>query len=313
MLTHRLFDPAALSGKRILITGGATGLGRGIAGHLVGHGAEVHLWGRRPALLARAVEELGERAHAQVVDLRDEARVELAVEEIWTEHGPLTGLVNNAAANFVVQTKDLSPRGFDAVTSTVMRGSFVTTVACGRRWIAEGRPASVVSNLTTWVWTGSAFVTAAAMAKTAVHAMTMSLAVEWARYGIRVNAVAPGPIPTDFAWEMLSPTAASAVGATQVANVPAGRFGTVDELGNLLVLLLSDGCDYLTGATIPIDGAQHLAGPSTFAEMTALSEEEWQAIRDRSQAVTAASRAQQRADPEEVPSSGGAEPDDGTR
>ncbi len=121
------------------------------------------------------------------------------MDEIWTLHGPLTGVINNAAANFIAPTESLSPRAFEAVTSTVMNGSFNTTHAAGRRWIEGGTRGVVLSTLTTWVWSGSAFVVPSAMAKAAVHSMTMSLAVEWARYGIRLNALAPGPIPTDYA------------------------------------------------------------------------------------------------------------------
>jgi NAD(P)-dependent dehydrogenase (short-subunit alcohol dehydrogenase family) len=146
--------------------------------------------------------------------------------------------------------------------------------------------------LVTWVWTGSAFVVPSAMAKAAVDAMTKSLAVEWGEYGIRVNAVAPGPFPTDYAWQMLSPTPASAVGPTQADEVPFGhRFGQMHELANVLILLFSDGCDYLTGQTIAIDGAHHLAAPSTFAGLTKLSDDDWRAIRERSQAASAASKA----------------------
>ena len=191
--------------------------------------------------------------------------------EIWHRHGPLTGLLNNAAANFIAPTASLSPRAFDAVTSTVMTGSFNTTLAVGRRWIAEGLPGSVLSNLTTWVWSGSAFVVPSAMAKAAVHAMTMSLAVEWGRYGIRLNALAPGPIPTEYAWEMLNPTDKSSVGATQSEQIPLGRPGTIDELANLTIFAFSDACDYLTGETIAMDGGQRLAGPNTFAGLTAMT------------------------------------------
>jgi NAD(P)-dependent dehydrogenase (short-subunit alcohol dehydrogenase family) len=122
--------------------------------------------------------------------------------------------------------------------------------------------------------------------------MTMSLAVEWAKYGIRVNAVAPGPIPTDYAWEMLNPTENSSVGATQVDQVPAGRAGTIDELANLMIFLLSDACDYLTGQTIVMDGGQMLAGPGTFAGLTSLTDADWQQIKEKSLAATAASKAQ---------------------
>ena len=162
----------------------------------------------------------------------------------------------------------LSPRAFEAVTSTVMTGSFNTTLSIGKRWIAEGLTGSVLSNLTTWVWSGSAFVVPSAMAKAAVHAMTMSLAVEWGRYGIRLNALAPGPIPTEYAWEMLNPTDESSAGATQVDQIPMGRAGTIDELANLTIFAFSDACDYLTGETIAMDGGQRLAGPNTFAALT---------------------------------------------
>jgi NAD(P)-dependent dehydrogenase (short-subunit alcohol dehydrogenase family) len=146
--------------------------------------------------------------------------------------------------------------------------------------------------LTTWVWTGSAFVVPSAMGKAAVHAMTMSLAVEWARYGIRLNAVAPGPIPTDYAWEMLNPTESSSAGATQSDQVPMGRMGTIEELANLEMFLLSDACPYLTGETIAMDGGQKLAGPATFAALTSLGDEDWAKIRDNAKAASAASKSQ---------------------
>jgi NAD(P)-dependent dehydrogenase (short-subunit alcohol dehydrogenase family) len=294
--TASIFNRQALADKRILITGGGTGLGRGVARRLVEHGAEVHIWGRRDAVLSDAVQEIGdgypERAHYQVVDVRNADIVDAAIGQIWERHGPLTGLINNAAANFIAPTASLSARAFEAITSTVMNGSFNTTQGCGRRWIEDGLPGSVVSTLTSWVWTGSAFVTPSAMAKAAVHAMTMSLAVEWGRYGIRLNAIAAGPIPTDYAWEMLNPTSKSSLGATQADQVPLGRFGTVDELANLDIFLLSDACQYLTGHTIAMDGGQHLAGPGTFAGLTSLSDPDWVEIRERSKAASEASKAQ---------------------
>lgn len=290
------FDTSLLAGKRILITGGGTGLGRGVAAHLVAHGAEVHLWGRREAVLAEAAEEASAArpgsVHTHTVDVREYDQVDDTMDRIWREHGPLTGVVNNAAANFIAQTKDLSPRAFQAVTSTVMNGSFHTTLAAGKRWIAEGLPGSVISTLTTWVWTGSAYVVPSAMAKAAVHSMTMSLAVEWAKYNIRLNALAPGPIPTDYAWEMLNPTDRSAVGATQVDQIPAGRAGTIDELANLTMFLLSDACDYLTGQTIGMDGGQMLAGPGTFAGLTSLTDDDWAEIKERSRSSSATAKSQ---------------------
>lgn len=295
-MTTSPFTSDALAGKRILITGGGTGLGRGVARHLVDHGAEVHLWGRRPAVLEEAAAEASVShpgaVHFQTVDVRKADLVDAAMDEIWALHGPLTGVINNAAANFIAPTESLSPRAFEAVTSTVMNGSFNTTHAAGRRWIEGGDKGVVLSTLTTWVWSGSAFVVPSAMAKAAVHSMTMSLAVEWARYGIRLNAVAPGPIPTDYAWEMLNPTDKSSIGATQADQVPMGRMGTIEELANLTVFLLSDACDYLTGQTIAMDGGQMLAGPGTFAGLTSMSAEDWAAARERSKAASEASKAQ---------------------
>jgi NAD(P)-dependent dehydrogenase (short-subunit alcohol dehydrogenase family) len=290
----RIFDPMVLDGKRILITGGGTGLGRGVAAGLAAHGAQVHLWGRRETVLADAAAEISAAhpgaVHYQTVNVREFDQVAAAVGEIWERHGPLTGVLNNAAANFIAPTVSLSPRAFEAVTSTVMTGSFNTTLAVGKRWIAQGLPGSVLSNLTTWVWSGSAFVVPSAMAKAAVHAMTMSLAVEWGPYGIRLNALAPGPIPTDYAWEMLNPTDKSSIGATQPDQIPLGRSGTIDELSNLTIFAFSDACDYLTGETIAMDGGQRLAGPNTFAGLSALSEDDWARARERSTKVSAAAK-----------------------
>lgn len=292
-----LYERNCLSGKRILITGGGTGLGKGMAKHLALHGAQVHLWGRRDSVLKEAADEINQeageqRAHWQAVDIRNAEMVDAAVGEIWSQYGPLTGLINNAAANFIAPTKDLSPRGYEAIRSTVMDGAFFTTLACGKRWIDQGLKGSVVSTLVTWILTGSPYVTTSAMAKAAVHAMTMSLAVEWAKYGIRINAVAPGPFPTEYAWQMLNPTSDSAVGATQADQVPLGRYGQIDELGNLVLLLLSDGCDYITGETIVIDGGHHLAAPSTFAGLSKMTDADWAKARDAAKAASATAKAQ---------------------
>jgi NAD(P)-dependent dehydrogenase (short-subunit alcohol dehydrogenase family) len=295
--TRRIYDPEVLAGKRILITGGGTGLGRGVARRLVEHGAQVHIWGRRDAVLAEAVAEISAglpgSAHYQAVDVRDADAVDAAIQAIWDEHGPLTGLVNNAAANFIAQTKDISARAYRAVASTVMDGSFHVTHSAGRRWIEQGIPGSVVSTLTTWVWSGSAFVVPSAMAKSAVHSMTMSLAAEWGRYGIRLNAIAAGPIPTEYAWSMLNPTEKSSTGgSTSADNVPMQRFGTMEELANLNIFLLSDACHYLTGTTIAMDGGQQLAGPGTFASLSSMSDEDWAQARETAKAASAASKAQ---------------------
>ena len=281
-----VFRPDVLAGKAILVTGGGSGLGKEISKALAAKGAVVHICGRRANVLDEAVGEIGAasgahgtRVHSHICDIRDADAVDKMMEAVWAQ-GPLTGLVNNAAANFIAPSKTLSPRGFRAITSTVMDGSFHVTLAVGKKWIAQGLKGSVVSNLVTWVWTGSAFVVPSAMAKTALHAMTMSLAVEWGPLGIRLNATAPGPFPTEGAWEKLNPIPDATSSATSADTVPMRRFGQMQELQNLIVFLLSDGCDYLTGQTIAIDGGQHLAGPSTFADLSAMTDAQWQAARE---------------------------------
>lgn len=278
-----IFSNDALAGKSVLVTGGGGGLGREVAQAMSALGAHVHICGRRQALLDAAAQDIakatGGPVDAHVCDIRDADAVDAMIDAIW-QVAPLTGLVNNAAANFITPTKDLSARGFRAVTSTVMDGTFHATLSCGKRWIRDGLPGSVVSMLTTWVWTGSAFVVPSAMAKSAVHAMTMSLAAEWGPYGIRLNATAPGPFPTEGAWEKLNPIPDTQSSATNCDTVPMRRFGQMSELTNLVAYLLSDASPYLTGQTIAIDGAQHLAGPGTFADLTNLTSEQWRAARE---------------------------------
>jgi NAD(P)-dependent dehydrogenase (short-subunit alcohol dehydrogenase family) len=279
-VTSSTFRPDVLAGKRILITGGGTGLGKELARQFVSQGAAVFICGRREGVLQGAVAELQQAAQHggsiayRICDVRESEQIEAMVDDIWAG-GALTGLINNAAANFISPSVEISPRGFAAVRSTVMDGALFTTLACGRRWIAQGLPGSVVSMLVTWVWTGSAYVLPSTMAKTAVHAMTLSLAVEWGKHNIRVNAVAPGPFPTESAWEKLAPIPKANVGAASSDEVPMQRFGKMPELCNLLTFLQADGCDYLTGVNIAIDGGHHLAAPSTFAALGKLTPEDW--------------------------------------
>lgn len=290
-----IFKDDALAGKAVLVTGGGGGLGREIAHALSALGARVHICGRREALLQQTAAEITAATGIEVVphacDIRDADAVDAMIEGIWQE-APLTGLVNNAAANFIAPTKDLSARGFRAITSTVMDGSFNATLSCGKRWIRDEIQGSVVSMLTTWVWTGSAFVVPSAMAKSAIHAMTMSLASEWGPYGIRLNATAPGPFPTEGAWDKLNPIPDTQSSATNCETVPMRRFGRMPELTNLVAYLLSDASPYLTGQTIAIDGGQHLAGPGTFADLTNLTPEQWIAARDAIAASVAKEKSQ---------------------
>lgn len=277
------FRNDVLEGKRILVTGGGTGLGKEMSVGFATHGAHVAICGRREQVLADACKEIAERsggtAEYRVVNIRDADAVDAMVGDLW-QGDPLTGLVNNAGANFIAPTESISHRAYDAVRATVMDGSFYATHACGKRWIEDRVPGTVISNLVTWVWSGSAYVVPCAMAKTAIHAMTMSLAAEWGPKGIRLNAVAPGPFPTENAWEKLNPIPGSSVGATQPDKVPLRRYGEMDELRNLLIFLMLDDCSYVNGATIPIDGGHRLTASSTFAELSEMSEEDWATARE---------------------------------
>lgn len=274
----KLFSDNVLKNKAILITGGGGGLGKELSEAFSCHGARVHICGRRGQVLEETAQEItalsGNPVYTHVCNVRDYDSVDTMMDEIW-ETGPLTSLVNNAAANFISPSKDLSANAYRSITSTVMDGSFNATLSAGKRWIDQGIKGSVVSNLVSWVWTGSAFVLPSAMAKTAVHSMTMSLAVEWGKYGIRLNATAPGPFPTPEAWQKLNPIPGMESSATGSDTIPLGRYGEISELQNLITFLLSDGCEFLTGQTIAIDGGQHLAGPGTFADLSSVTDEKW--------------------------------------
>ncbi len=287
-----MFTQGLFAGKKILVTGGGTGLGKAMAERFLGLGAEVAICGRRKGVCEATADELM-KAHGGVVtahgvDIRDAAAVEALVDELFAA-GPLTGLVNNAAGNFISRSEDISPRGFDAIANIVMHGTFYVTQAVGKRWIAGGHRGAVVSITTTWTRNGGPFVTPSAMSKSAIQAMTMSLATEWGRYGIRLNAIAPGEIPTEGMNKRLSPGADP--GAATIAVNPQGRFGTLAELQNLAVFLLSDGCDWLSGETIAMDGAQALATGGNFYELRQWGDGEWRAARDAIQAQNSRDKA----------------------
>ena len=277
-----MFKEGLFQGKRILITGGGTGLGREIAARYLELGAELWIAGRRAGVLEQTASELvksfGGKVNTHAVDIRDAAAVDAMVQRIWDEAGPLTGLVNNAAGNFISPTKDLSPNGFNAIANIVFHGTFYVTHAVGKRWIAGGQRGSVVSILVTWVHTGSPYVVPSAMSKAGLHVMTKSLAVEWGRYGIRLNAIAPGPFPTEGATRRLRPGG----GFDDSAKLnPMRRVGHMPELQNLAAFLMADGCDWLTGETIVLDGAGSLAtgAGGYFTELDKLSDADWERMR----------------------------------
>ncbi len=287
-----MFQEGLFRGKKILITGGGTGLGRAMAERLLGLGAEIAICGRRKAVCDAAAESMmtthGGTVKSYGVDIRDAAAVDAMVAEIFSD-GPLSSLINNAAGNFIARTEDLSPRAFDAIANIVMHGTFYVTHAVGRRWIAGGFAGSVVSILVTWVRNGGPFVVPSAMSKAAVHAMTMSLAAEWGRHGIRLNAIAPGEIPTEGMSKRLTPGVEPGR-ETREAN-PMGRVGTLEELQNLAAFLLSDGCGWLTGETIAMDGAQGFATGGNFYELRKWGDGEWRAARAAIEAQNVRDRA----------------------
>jgi len=287
-----MFKDQLLAGRNILITGGGTGLGKAMAARFLGLGADVHICGRRKSVCEDTAAELmkahGGKVVAHGVDIRDAAAVDAMVEEIFKDR-PLTDLINNAAGNFISRTEELSPRGFDAVANIVMHGTFYVTHAVGRRWIAGRHRGNVVSITVTWVRNGSPYVVPSAMSKSAVHAMTMSLATEWGRYGIRLNTIAPGEIPTEGMSKRIKP--GDEAGARTIAMNPMGRIGTMEELQNLATFLISGGCDWINGETIAMDGAQALASGGNFYQLRDWSDADWNAARDAIMAQNAKDKA----------------------
>lgn len=278
-----MFRSDLLQSKRILITGGGTGLGKGMARRFLELGATVYVCGRREEVLAQAEAELrsatGGAIQSLPCDVRNPEMVEQMIATIW-QAGPLHGLVNNAAGNFLARTEELSPRAFEAVIGIVLMGTINVTMACGRRWLKHSDRANVLNITTTYAATGSAYVIPSAMAKAGVEAMTRSLAVEWGNRGIRFNAIAPGPIPTEGAFSRLLPRSDFEQMAKQ--RNPLGRFGTIEELANLAAFLVSDGSGYVNGAVIAMDGGEWLQGAGEFSQLgRLLSEEDWKALKPR--------------------------------
>ena len=292
-----MFKPGLMSGERILITGGGTGLGKVMAEALLMLGAEVYICGRRGGVVETTAKELMAAHGGKCVGLACDIRVPEAISEmldtIWADGGALTGLVNNAAGNFISRTQDLSPRGFDAIANIVFRGSFFVTLECGKRWIAEGRRASVISILTTWIWNGGPFTVPSAMSKAGIATMSQSLAVEWGQHGIRFNNIAPGPFPTEGMSARLNPGQSQETGGaySDMSGNPMGRVGDMRELANLAVYLLHPLSAYVNGQTIAIDGAAWQASGGNFSRLAGRGDAEWTAAREAIQTTNAKDRA----------------------
>ena len=265
-----MFDPKTLSGRSILVTGGGSGLGLAMAKTFAAHGAKVTIAGRRREKLEAATTEIaaaareGGEAALLDADIRDPEAAQKLVAFAVSRFGKVDALVNNAAGNFLAFSEELTPNGFDAVVRTVLYGSVNCTLAVGRHLLERKAPGAIVSIATTYAWTGTAFALPSACAKAGVLAMTRSLAVEWGYAGIRLNAIAPGPIPTEGAFSRLIPNEQAEKAA--LGRIPLARFGRQEEIANLATFLLSDLCPYQTGDCVTMDGGEWLAGAGEFSD-----------------------------------------------
>jgi NAD(P)-dependent dehydrogenase (short-subunit alcohol dehydrogenase family) len=278
-----MFRNDLLQGKRILITGGGTGLGKGMAQRFLELGAVVYICGRREEVLRTTADELAvshrDRIQALPCDVRNGDAVEALIDSIW-KAGPLEILVNNAAGNFIARTEELSPRAFESVIGIVLMGTLNMTMACGRRWLKAGHRGTVLSISATYAPVGSGYVVPSAIAKAGVEALTRSLAVEWGDRGIRMNAIAPGPIPTQGAFSRVLPR--PELETLALDRNPLHRFGTVDELANLAAFLVSDGSGYVNGEVVRMDGGEFLQGAGEFTNLgRGLTDEDWESIKPR--------------------------------
>jgi NAD(P)-dependent dehydrogenase (short-subunit alcohol dehydrogenase family) len=263
-----MFKEDLLAGKVALVTGGGSGLGLTMTRKYLELGARVAILGRNQERLQQAADELraGDRLSLHSCDVRDPDHVERAISEIYDVFSAVDIVVNNAAGNFLAATEDLSPNAFDAVVRTVLHGTFNVTNAAGRRMIEQKRGGVFLNIITTYAWTGSAFVVPSAVAKAGVLALTRSLAVEWAAYGIRTNAIAPGPFPTEGAWTRLLPT--PELEQESLSRIPMGRFGEHEEFANLAAFLVSDAAPYINGECVTIDGGAWLSSGGLFNGLT---------------------------------------------
>ena len=278
MKTDGMLKDGALEGQTIIITGGGTGLGRSMGKYMLELGANLVITSRKIEVLEKTAKELEEETGGKVLpvqcDVREYEQVENVIKQASEHFGQVHGLLNNAAGNFISPTERLSHRAFNIVLDIVLKGTSNFTLAMGKHWIDAKQPGTVLNIVTTYAWTGSGYVVPSAAAKAGVLAMTRSLAVEWAKYKIRFNAIAPGPFPTEGAWSRLLP--GDLVKKFDPANfVPIGRVGEHQELANLAAYLMSDYSAYVNGEVVTIDGGEWLMGAGEFSHLEKIPQEMW--------------------------------------
>jgi len=280
-----MFANDLLKGKTALITGGGTGLGKAMAKRYMELGAIVYICGRREEVLRGTQAELQSASGGQLeiftCDVRDSAAVETSIAQVWEKH-PLDIVINNAAGNFLSRTEDLSPRAFEAVIGIVLTGTINVTMSCGRRWLAEKRKGIVINIVATYAssGSGSAYVVPSAVAKAGVLSLTRSLAVEWGPRGIRMNAISPGPVPTEGAFSRLLPK--KELEQLAIRRVPMRRFGKPEEIANLAVFLGADGAEYINGEVVTMDGGEWLQGAGEFSHLgQMMTDADWEMFRPK--------------------------------
>lgn len=280
--TDKMFKNEELKGKTIFVTGGGTGLGKSMATYFLSLGANVIIASRKEEVINSAVDELKSETKktnivGYVCDVRDYSQIENVLEQGINTFGEINGLVNNAAGNFVSPTERLSHKAFDVITDIVLKGSYNCTLALGKYWIKNQIKGTIMNIVTTYSWTGSGYVVPSACAKAGVLALTRSLAAEWAKYGIRSNAIAPGPFPTQGAFSRLFPEAV-AKNIDPLKRIPLKRFGEHQELANLAAYLMSDFSAYINGEVITIDGGEWIYNAGEFSSFDAVPSQMWDEV-----------------------------------
>jgi NAD(P)-dependent dehydrogenase (short-subunit alcohol dehydrogenase family) len=280
IIAPHMFKENLLKGKVAIITGGGTGIGKAMAERFGELGSKVCILGRREEVLIKTSEELrklGIEVRYHTCDVRSPEEIREAVDYFYKEFGNIDILVNNAAGNFISPTENLSPHAIDSVLGIVLHGTLYMTLELGKRWIESSSGGVVLDIVATYSWTGSAFVVPSAAAKAGVLAAVRSLAVEWARYGIRHVAIAPGPFPTEATRKNLFPI--PEVEKLIADRVPLGRVGRLEEISDLAAFLVSENAAYINGEVITIDGGEWLKGAGQFNDLLGLSKENWEYIR----------------------------------